>query len=88
MKNNENDSDLKNWQIVLTRKTYMKNIQFEQVRKHSIVDNVLDKKNKTEHSTILCDQADKFLNQLWADFRDQNIAEFMFQNNILWVSWS
>jgi len=28
------------------RKTYMKNIQFEQIKKRSIVNNVLDKKNK------------------------------------------
>ena len=41
------------------RKTYMKNIQFKQIRKQSAVNNTLNKRNKTEHSAILYDQADK-----------------------------
>ena len=62
------------------RKIYMKNIQFRQIRKQA---NTLNKKDRTEHSAIFCDQTDRFLNQLQTDFRNQNIAEFIFQNNIL-----
>ena len=74
--------------IMSARESYMKNIQIERVRKCSIVDNILDKKDRMRHSATLCDQADRFLNWLQADLENQNIAEFMSQNDILWVSWS
>ena len=68
------------------RKTYMKNIQFEQIREQSVVNNALDKRNKIEHLMIFHDQADRLLNWLQTDFKNQNIAEFIFQNDILWVN--
>ena len=58
----------------------MKNIQSEQIKKQS---DTLNKKNKTEYSAIFHDQANKFSNQLQTNFENQNIAEFISQNNIL-----
>ena len=72
---------------MLARKIYMKDIQSEWVRKHSVVNNILNKKNRIECSAISCDWADRFSSQLWADHENQNIAEFISQNDILWVSW-
>ena len=86
MKNEINDDNSENWQIVLVRKTYMKDIQFRQIRKQSAINNVLDKKNKIRYSIIFYDQANKLLSWLQTNFKNQNIAEFIFQNDILWVS--
>ena len=61
----------------------MKNIQFRQIRKQSAVNNTLNKKNRIEHSATFHDLKNKLLNQLQTNFKNQNIAEFIFQNNIL-----
>ena len=65
------------------RKAYMKDIQFRQVRKQSAVNNTLDKRDRIRHSATFCDQADRLSSQLQTDFRNQNIAEFISQNDIL-----
>ena len=49
----------------------------------SLENNTLDKRDKTECSATSHDQADRSSNQLQTDFRNQNIAEFIFQNNTL-----
>ena len=52
LKSEINDSDLKSWQIMSVRKTYMKNIQFKQIRKQSAINNILNKKNRIRYSAI------------------------------------
>ena len=46
---------------MLIKKIYMKDIQFEQIRKQSAVNNALNKKNRIRHSTIFHDQANRLL---------------------------
>ena len=86
LKNKTNDDNSENWQIMSVRKAYMKNIQSEWIRKQSAVDNVLDKKDRTECLMTFCDWADRLSSWLQTDLENQNIAEFISQNNILWVS--